>query len=663
MEDHLLSDDSLEESGDERVAENAVQKRRKSSGKMPVKRRSVQPSEIQLKARGMPVEEVANMVKDDTFVLRAESFGSRKGAPFWDTMRRVVDKESEDRLDFVCCSRCKQVWKHDRTVNTDALHRHVSKCGVKANQPKITGYLKSHKLPLAAKQEKSRVCARYCAVDGRNFEEVVGTGFRALIDTVIDVTMKYSHAGKPTARDMLPDPTSVSQYVGKEAKAIRESLLEEVKPILRLRGGGITLDFWEEEYTKVSYLGCTVPYMFGGSELRERLLFCSECDTVDRKTGAAVQKFIFSKLREIGLCEEDLKLCSFVTDQGGNMKVAFRNSGFERINCAGHLLNTCSQNFLKSNPKSQHPMPAEALPVLALVNQVKSLVTHCKQGGISRQLKTTLKQHCETRWNTHVEMFASVLAVYEQLEDILAERKESHLLPSRQKMQEFHDLFEPVRDATFLLSVSKRPTIHLVVPAYLELKRHFKDQVPSDFPEIRAFQKHVENIFNKELQIDELHRVAVFLDPSMKHLQFLTATERVAVLKRAMEEVQKIPQPEKTGAPIVEVASRGSTKFNVKALAKYSADNPIGNEVERYASLPSPPEDQDVLSFWTEKENDFPRLKCYALRILSVSATSTPSERLFSRSGTAVSEKRKNLAPQTLSDLMVVQSNFEFENV
>ncbi|GAU94771.1 hypothetical protein RvY_06490 [Ramazzottius varieornatus] len=428
---------------------------------------------------------------------------------------------------------------------------------------------------------------------------------------------------------MLPDPTTVSQYVGKEAKAIRESLLEEVKPILRLRGGGITLDFWGEEYTK---------YMFGGSELRKRLL-CSEWDTVDRKTGAAVQKFIFSKLREIGLCEEELKLCTSVTDQDGNMKVVFRNSGFERINCAGHLLNTCSQNCLKSNPKSQHPMPAEALPVLALVNQVKSLVTHCKQGGISRQLKTTLKQHCETRWNTHVEMFASVVAVYEQLEDLLAERKESHLFPSRQKIQEFRDLFEPVRDATFLLSASKRPTIHLVVPAYLELKRHFKDQVPSDFPEIRAFQKHVENVFNKKLEIDELHRVAVFLDPSMKHLQFLTATERVAVLKRAMEEVQKIPQPEKTGALIVEVASRGSTKFNVKALAKYSADNPIGNEVERYASLPSPPENQDVLSFWTEKENDFPRLKCYALRILSVSATSTPSERLFSRSGTAVSEK------------------------
>ncbi|GAV02939.1 hypothetical protein RvY_13441 [Ramazzottius varieornatus] len=536
MENHLLSDDSLEESGDERVAENAVQKGRKSSGKMPVKRISVLPSEIQLKAR------------------------------------------------------CKQVWKHDRTVNTDALHWHVSKCGVKANRPKITGYLKSHKLPLAAKHEMSRVCARYCAVDGRSFEEVAGTRFRAQIDTVIDVTMKYSHAGKPTARDMLPDPTTVSQYVGKEAKAIRESLLEEVKPILRLRDGGITLDFWEEEYTKVSYLANGTPW----TERRARL-------------------YIFSKLREIGLCEEDPKLCTFATDQRGNMKVAFRNSGFERINCAGHLLNTCSQNCLKSNPKSQHPMPAEALPVLALVNQVKSLVTHCKQGGISRQLKTTLKQHCETRWNTHVEMSASVLAVYEQLEDILAERKESHLLPSRQKMQEFHDLFEPVRDATFLLSASKRSTIHLVVPAYLELKRHFKDQVPSDFPEIRAFQKHVENVFNKKLEIDELHRVAVFLDPSMKHLQFLTATERVAVLKRAMEEVQKIPQPEKTGAPIVEVASRGSTKFNVKALAKYSADNPIGNEVERYASLPSPPEDQDVLSFWTEKENDFPRLKCYAL--------------------------------------------------
>ncbi|GAU88402.1 hypothetical protein RvY_01110 [Ramazzottius varieornatus] len=199
---------------------------------------------------------------------------------------------------------------------------------------------------------------------------------------------------------MLPDPTTISNYVGSEARKIRESLLKEIRPILRMNGGGITLDFWEEEYTKVSFLDCTVHYMYGNSELRERLVLCSEWYSVDRKTGPAVQKFVFRKLREIGLEEEDLKLWTFVTDQGGNIKVAFRDSNFERINCAGHLLNTCLQACFKTKAKSQFPMAAEAVPTLTLI---------------------TNSSLC---WNTHVQMLASVLAAYDELKVVFANRDE-----------------------------------------------------------------------------------------------------------------------------------------------------------------------------------------------------------------------------------------------
>ncbi|GAU93452.1 hypothetical protein RvY_05390-1 [Ramazzottius varieornatus] len=193
--------------------------------------------------------------------------------------------------------------------------------------------------------------------------------------------MKYSPAGRPSAKDMLPDPTTISSYVGSKARKILESLLEEIRPILRMNGSGITHDFWEEKYTKISCLGCTVHYMYWNSELRERLLLSSEWDSVDWKTCPVVQKSIFRKLQKNGLEEEDLKLCTFVTDQGGNIKVAFRDSDFERINCAGHLLNTCLQACFKTEAKSQFPMPAEAVPTLFIINQLKSLVTHCKQGA------------------------------------------------------------------------------------------------------------------------------------------------------------------------------------------------------------------------------------------------------------------------------------------
>ncbi|GAU93451.1 hypothetical protein RvY_05390-3 [Ramazzottius varieornatus] len=150
-------------------------------------------------------------------------------------------------------------------------------------------------------------------------------------------------------------------------------------------------------------------------------------------------------------------------------------------------------------------------------------------------------------------MLAPVLAVYDELEVILANRNELQLLATgRQRIQEIHDLFEPVRDITVQLSASKTPTLHLVAPAYMELIGHFKEYTPSDFSDVRALQKQAENFFTKKLQIDEIHKRAVSLDPSMKHLNFLKAGERVTVLARVMAEVQKVPMPEKIGAPTAE---------------------------------------------------------------------------------------------------------------
>ncbi|GAV09694.1 hypothetical protein RvY_19191 [Ramazzottius varieornatus] len=49
-----------------------------------------------------------------------------------------------------------------------------------------------------------------------------------------------------------------------------------------------------------------------------------------------------------------------------------------------------------------------------------------------------------------------------------------------------HDLFAPVKPATEILSASKNPTIHLVIPVYHNLIQHFEHIHPSDHDDIRA---------------------------------------------------------------------------------------------------------------------------------------------------------------------------------
>ncbi|GAV01252.1 hypothetical protein RvY_11992 [Ramazzottius varieornatus] len=156
-----------------------------------------------------------------------------------------------------------------------------------------------------------------------------------------------------------------------------------------MQGGGITLDFWEEEYTETSYLGW---------ELEEKLLLCAEWDTMDRKIAEIVRAFLFRKLATIKLLQSELRSVIYVTDAGSNVKAAFtlRNKPApSRITCAGHQLNTGIRKCFNSNPKSEFVIPAAAIPALDLRNEVKSLVEHCKRAAIVKQLKTSLKQECD----------------------------------------------------------------------------------------------------------------------------------------------------------------------------------------------------------------------------------------------------------------------------
>ncbi|GAU93454.1 hypothetical protein RvY_05391 [Ramazzottius varieornatus] len=86
--------------------ENVGKKYRAAGGRIVTKRRTVLPSEIQQKASTCMVSSGASVMQ----------------------------------------------YVHDRST-TDPLNRHIQKCGVKDNQPKITGLLEMRKLHLVATQE------------------------------------------------------------------------------------------------------------------------------------------------------------------------------------------------------------------------------------------------------------------------------------------------------------------------------------------------------------------------------------------------------------------------------------------------------------------------------------------------------------------------------
>ena len=78
----------------------------------------------------------------------------------------------------------------------------------------------------------------------------------------------------------------------------------------------------------------------------------------------------------------------------------------------------------------------------------------------------------------------------------------------------------------------------------------------------------------------------------------------------------------------------------------------------------SPLAKEEVLNWWKQNKQEFPRLQLVAKKYLSAPASSVYSERLFSEAGNVFEEKRSRLLPNTGEQLLFLHHNIpKFPNV
>lgn len=82
------------------------------------------------------------------------------------------------------------------------------------------------------------------------------------------------------------------------------------------------------------------------------------------------------------------------------------------------------------------------------------------------------------------------------------------------------------------------------------------------------------------------------------------------------------------------------------------------DEVSAYIEFRPPKADSfDVLLWWKEHEKNFPKLAMIARGVLSIPASSAASERDFSSAGFVIQERRTQLKPGTVDDILFLHSN------
>jgi len=83
------------------------------------------------------------------------------------------------------------------------------------------------------------------------------------------------------------------------------------------------------------------------------------------------------------------------------------------------------------------------------------------------------------------------------------------------------------------------------------------------------------------------------------------------------------------------------------------------DELDQYLEIdiPSTMVKENPLEFWSsEFASKFPRLKRLARKILSIPATSSGTERLFSYSGIILNSRRQRLSPDQIDNMLVIRN-------
>lgn len=100
-------------------------------------------------------------------------------------------------------------------------------------------------------------------------------------------------------------------------------------------------------------------------------------------------------------------------------------------------------------------------------------------------------------------------------------------------------------------------------------------------------------------------------------------------------------------------------KSNDSVVSDFFDDDCDIDEVEMYVAQKIAPADINILKWWDDHKETYPKLNKIAMFMHSIPATSAPSERKFSLAGNVLNCLRSSLNPSKFEDLLLLHSNCE----
>ena len=484
------------------------------------------------------------------------------------------------------------------------------------------------------KQEIDDLIVNMIIQDTRPMSIVEDEGFLKLIKYL---NPRYEMIARSTIRDKrLP-----SMYMKQKGQLKKE--LSEVQSV------SVTTDSWTSNATE-SYTTITAHYIDGDWKQKSKVLSTRSEGKTHTSENLAQELLDCFKEFEI----ED-KVNYIVTDNASNITKAASQLKTHHP-CLAHTLNLAVKDALKETETQK------------IIAKVKSIVKHFKHSSkqvgklkaVHAQKNTTfikLKQECDTRWNSTLDMLESYINQHEEITAVLCTGGKANLcLITNDETDEVEEIkniiktLKPMKEATTELAGEHFTTISKVIPMITALKRVCAKQTT---PLAVTLSAQLSFRFDSLVSADYLE-IAAALDPRFKNRSAeATAFKKIKTLLPALETETEamIPTPETNETSYWQ-------EWDVDIDKEQSqVSNPSELELQYYVKMPNLHRTSNPLMWWDAQSHALPEMSKLARQYLSIPATSVPSERIFSKAGEIISKRRSSLKPKHVDMLIFLNKN------
>lgn len=462
--------------------------------------------------------------------------------------------------------------------------------------------------------------------------------------------------------------------------ALYEKTLAEVKETVAqdIRSVCITTDCWTSSQTQ-SYIAVTAHYIDKNFEPQQVLLECKNIK--ERHTSAYLSEELKKVTDEYGLTT---KVIFAVSDNARNIEKAIEDLNWKRYGCYAHTLNLIVTHALN--------------PVEDIIENIKKIVAHFKRSTsaldilLSYQIRNMsdsgepkrLMQQVPTRWNSTFFMLQRFCLLKEAVKHCMAMIDKEWPQISTVEWETANQLcqiLKPFEEVTSSISGDQYLTGSLVIVMTNCLKSICEDFLEkTDYnhfqPVVKQIVASLKNGLTERFPRIEFSRtfaLCTLLDPRFKNYGFHN-DQAYSDIKRHVHHLilgmidrdKESSQPKEDAVITVEKDVSAWGRFDELLQKKKPQGNATATairELQMYLDdemLPRKnPEGQwnNPSQWWRDHKVIYPHLSEIYQTKCNIVATSVPCERLFSKTGMLINQRRCNLKTHKVEQLAFLNAN------